>query len=403
MPKLSAAASEIWRELEPLLAGAARDTVAAAARLNPGPHVQQASVTDFDPLHGRADLIIDGPAGGSPVSAVDVASQAVALGERVWVVIWPPHAPMVIGKVGSEGTGGGGCGTPGPPTGGTNTVTGEDSCAENIGNTVDGDESTASGENNTNSGKDSAILAGTGNVIDGPINSNLSSAIIASDNSELNASESVIIGGNTNKILDAANESVILGGDGNIIAFPNTAIALIATGGQCAQSPSSSVGLAEGPCPWISGSQTSFGLGALPFDTGVSEEPRTINQKTIAGGNALTSDASPTPIFEMAPIDYNSLFRITGTVNARTPSGTDVCSTWDIDVVVSWTDAPSARFVGTSPHVTLIDQDAGAVLWAVSVAINAGGSYTNFLEIDVTGDTSTIQWGANLTLEELFS
>jgi hypothetical protein len=228
-----------------MLATLAGDVASATLRRYPGVHVQQATVLSFDPRLGRADLVADGPNGGTQISQVDVASQQVETGWRVWVVIWPPHSPLVVGRVGGED--GAGCGLPGPhPVDAELVASGDFSCAEGFGSEAIGNISFAMGSGNVTRGGKSicaggdtneteaaycATLGGENNVAGGPGETGEHAAVVGGHVNLATGDKAAVVGGDTNEA--SGPESAVVGGDTNV-ASGELAVVVSGTGNTAA-------------------------------------------------------------------------------------------------------------------------------------------------------------------------
>lgn len=92
MPDLSPAAQAVLAELEPFL-----HEVLGLSKPSPrGPAVTPATVQSVDPTTGVAWVLPD--LGTNPIQA-EVVCALPAVGDRVHLVFWPPHGPVVLGRV----------------------------------------------------------------------------------------------------------------------------------------------------------------------------------------------------------------------------------------------------------------------------------------------------------------
>lgn len=77
----------------------AQETIAAGARTTPTVHREQGEVRNVDLINGKIDVRLDG---GTLVQAVDLAGDVPAPGEKVWIAIFPPNMPLMIGRVNGQ-------------------------------------------------------------------------------------------------------------------------------------------------------------------------------------------------------------------------------------------------------------------------------------------------------------
>lgn len=92
MPDLSAAAQAVLAELEPFL----HEVLGLSKPSARGPALTPATVQSVDPTIGVAWVLPD--LGADPIQA-EVVCALPAAGDRVHLVFWPPHGPVILGRV----------------------------------------------------------------------------------------------------------------------------------------------------------------------------------------------------------------------------------------------------------------------------------------------------------------